>query len=424
MNKDLIVKLRKMGSFVNILYIEDDKEVSEQFENLFRKVFKNIDVVSNGDEGLKKYLSQEYDIVITDIEMPHMDGITLIKEIRKINSEQLIVVTSAYNNSKYLQALIEHGVDKFILKPFDMNKLFRDIARIVSIMYNKKRSEHLQQQLQEKVKLNQLLLDNMITPIVVINADKIHYKNEKFDELFQLNCDIESEECSLSRIFKNEKISQLKNGEFLEYIQLHSSEEYIYLKSANLERFRVVVSPLEGTLNTLVSFVNTEVINREIDRLKCEAKVDALTQLSTREIFTEELETLLENEENYCVICFGLKNIKELIRNFGVGHLHDIYKVLGKNLRIYFEDEISRNSLSLYYFDTNHFVALVHSPERKKIKIMLKEFGNKYRYTTKMAKTYEPMYLDILGMELRSELSVEKNVSEVENQLYMLNGEA
>jgi len=423
MNKDLIVKLRKMGSFVSILYIEDDKAVSEQFENLFRKVFKNIDVVSDGDEGLKKYTRQEYDIVITDIEMPNMDGITLIKEIRKINPEQLIVVTSAYNSAKYLQALIEHGVDKFILKPFEMNKLFRDIARIVSIMYNKKRSEQLQEQLQEKVKLNQLLLDNMITPIVVINRDKIHYKNEKFDELFQLNCDIESEECSLAAIFKNMKISQLKNGEFLEYIQLHSNEEYIYLTSGKLERFRVVVSPLEGTLNTLVSFVNTEVINKEIDRLKGEAKVDALTQLSTREIFVREIEGVLEREEKYCAICFGLKNIKELIRTFGVGHLHDIYRALGKNLRIYFEGEVSKNSLSLYYFDTNHFVALVHSPEREKIKNMLKEFGYKYSYTNQMATKYEPMHLDMLGMQLSSELSVEKNITEIENQLYMLNGE-
>jgi len=423
MNKDVIIKLRKMGSHVNILYIEDDKGISEQFETLFRKVFKNLDVVNDGVKGLAKYNESLHDIVITDIEMPNMDGITLIKEIRKVNPEQLIVVTSAYNNSKYLQELIEHGVDKFILKPFDMSKLFRDIAKIVSIRYNKKRAELLKKQLKEKTQLNQLLLDKMLTPIVVIDAEKILYKNEKFNELFELQCKIESEKCRLSSIFKSERISKLSHNDFVEYLVSYPSEKQIHLKNRKVEHFKVVISPLDGTTSTLVSFINTESSSKEIEKLRCEVKLDDSTHLLTRTTFVKEFDEVLDSHVEYSVLCFGLKNTKEFIRNFGIGHLHDIYETLGKNLQQYFEEDILKNRLTLYYFDTNHFVILVHSQENEKIKTMLKEFGNKYSYTTKQANKYESMFLDFLSVELNKKASAEKNMAEIENQLYMLKGD-
>ena len=81
---------QKMKSYT-ILYVEDDtvllKETSENFENMFLKV----DTAIDGEEGFKKYLqffqtnSKHYDIVITDINMPYMDGIKMIQNIKEIN---------------------------------------------------------------------------------------------------------------------------------------------------------------------------------------------------------------------------------------------------------------------------------------------------------------------------------------------------
>jgi len=423
MNTEMIVKLRKMGTHISILYVEDDRAVAEQFENLFRKVFKNLDVVYDGKAGLTKYKELKHDIVITDIEMPNMNGIELIQAIRKINHDQLIIVTSAYNDAKNLQKLIENEVDKFILKPFDMGKLFRDVAKIVSITYNKKRSEHLKKQLKEKVKLNQLLLDKMPTPLVVINEKQILYKNEKFDELFELRCDIGREKCSLSTVFKSEKLSKLNHKELLEYIELHTNEKHINLKNRRVERFKIETSHLEGTHSTLVSFTNTEAISREIDRLRNEAKLDALTHLSTREIFIKQLDDVLDGRESYSVLCFGLKNIKEFVRIFGVGQIHDVYETLGRNLRRYFQEDIAHNRLSLYYFDTNHFVLLTSTKESEKVKEMLHDFGETHRYSTLNVEKYEPMSLDFLAVELDKKASAQKNITEIENQLYMLKGE-
>jgi len=421
MNKETIEKLRKMGQHINILYVEDDEEVSEQFETLFRKVFKNIDVVSDGVEGLKKYKEDSYDIVITDIEMPNMNGIELIQEIKKINEHQLTVVTSAYNDSKYLQELIESGVEKFILKPFDMSKLFGDIAKIVSIIYNEKREKQLQDQLEEKMRLNQLLLDKMMTPLVVISKNSVEYKNEKFDEMFNLKCKTGSNECYVSTIFESEKISKLSNVDFIEYIELHSSEKLLTLRNGKSEHFKVIVSLMEGSSNSFISFVNTEIVSKEIERLTAQTRLDTLTQLYTRETFMQDVEIFLDSEKEYYIFCFGLKHLKEFVKVFGVSSLRDIYKTLGVNLKNYFSNEVENNLVSLYYFDTNHFVAVVTDTQYKEVKEMLKEFGSKHDYTNKQAKKYEPMYLDILDMKLNNAITVKKNIAEIDNKLYMLN---
>jgi len=422
MTKESITKLRKMGQYINILYVEDDLEIAKEFETLFRKVFKHIDVVYSGEAGLEKYKKGNYNIVITDIQMPNMNGIELIHEIKKINPEQLIVVTSAYNDSKYLQELIESGIEKFLLKPFNMSKLFHDIAKIVAIVYNKKREKQLQEQLEEKIKLNQLLLDKMIMPLAVITQTTIKYKNEQFNELFSLDCSSGDKDCYISTIFENEKIAQLNHKNLIEYLELHTSEKLLYLKNGLKEHFKVVVSHLEGTSKSLISFINTEVVCKEIDKLKAEIRLDTLTQLYTRETFVYQLDTLLDKEEEYYALCFGLKNLKEFIRLFGVNNLRDIYKLLSRYLQSYLVEEIKNKDIELYYFDTNHFVALIKKSDKEKYKNILQDFAKRHEYTNINATVSESMHLDILGVSINKTLATRKILAEIENQLYMLKG--
>jgi DNA-binding response OmpR family regulator len=114
---------RALTKNLNVLYIEDDisflKETTEVLEDLFHLVH----AVNNGEDGLEHYHSffkttlTYYDMVITDINMPKMDGITLIKKIYEINPNQIIIVVSAHNEPHYLLELINMGIEQFLLKP-------------------------------------------------------------------------------------------------------------------------------------------------------------------------------------------------------------------------------------------------------------------------------------------------------------------
>lgn len=138
--KNLIPFSKKL----NILFIEDNKEVRKQVIKMLENIFSNIDTANDGCLGLEKYKNnfqsnnKFYDIVITDLSMPNMNGIELSQEIFQINDSQIIVMLTAHSDSKELATLIENNICKYIQKP--INKLvfletFVDILKELKIRY-------------------------------------------------------------------------------------------------------------------------------------------------------------------------------------------------------------------------------------------------------------------------------------------------
>lgn len=125
-------------SNISILVVEDEKMARELIYNILSKKFKSVILASNGEEALKLYKNNYFDIVVTDIKMPKMSGIELVKEIKKINQNQYTIVISAHSDSDKLINLINIGVDKFILKPVDPFFIFNVIYPIVKNIYMEK----------------------------------------------------------------------------------------------------------------------------------------------------------------------------------------------------------------------------------------------------------------------------------------------
>jgi DNA-binding response OmpR family regulator len=123
-------KVLEYTKYLNILYIEDNLELLNETYELFRDYFNIVDIAIDGKDGLDKYKEyynkslKYYDIVITDINMPKMNGISLTKEIYKENKNQSIIVISAHDEKKYLLELINLGVEQFLVKPLELNKIF------------------------------------------------------------------------------------------------------------------------------------------------------------------------------------------------------------------------------------------------------------------------------------------------------------
>lgn len=120
----------------SVLYIEDDIEVQQDTKSIFENLFLTIDTANDGLEGLQKYSDffqkrrSYYDLVISDITMPNMDGILMSKKILEINKQQPILILSAYNDSDKLVKLIDLGVSNFLHKPIETQTLFRTLQKI------------------------------------------------------------------------------------------------------------------------------------------------------------------------------------------------------------------------------------------------------------------------------------------------------
>ncbi|WP_373071156.1 response regulator [Sulfurimonas sp.] len=118
-----IKELKEKADGLSVLYVEDEDTLREKTSNLFKKIFPTVDVAKDGKEGLDRYKQKKYDIVVTDILMPNMDGFTLIKNILKDNDDQEIIISSAYNEEQYLDKAAELGISSYIYKPVKLNEL-------------------------------------------------------------------------------------------------------------------------------------------------------------------------------------------------------------------------------------------------------------------------------------------------------------
>ncbi len=133
-----IKKLKELTKDMKVLYVEDDKLVRKEIKEYFEKLFFKVDTADNGEEGLEAYNKGEYDLVVTDINMPKMNGIEMSKAILKSSPNQSIVIISAHNESQYLLELFKAGIEYYILKPFTMEQLIKIISKVAYSIKNKK----------------------------------------------------------------------------------------------------------------------------------------------------------------------------------------------------------------------------------------------------------------------------------------------
>jgi DNA-binding response OmpR family regulator len=115
----------------SILFVEDDDDVRENTAEILKRFFKHVQTSTNGECALEKYIeyyennSKYYDIILSDIQMPILDGVELTKHIYSINESQVIIILSAFDESEYLISLINLGIEQFIKKPIDYQELLR-----------------------------------------------------------------------------------------------------------------------------------------------------------------------------------------------------------------------------------------------------------------------------------------------------------
>jgi DNA-binding response OmpR family regulator len=125
-----------------ILYVEDELSVQNQTKMILDDFVKKVYVASNGEEGLKMALDLDIDIIVTDIMMPYLNGIDMLKKL-KYEHEKYVptIITTAFTETEYLIEAIKLKVDGFITKPINIKDL---INTIYDVMLPKVQKEELQ----------------------------------------------------------------------------------------------------------------------------------------------------------------------------------------------------------------------------------------------------------------------------------------
>lgn len=163
-----------------LLVVEDEEMIKNKIlnniswkEHGFSEVFE----ASDGVEALEVIKTNCIDIVITDIQMPRMNGIELIREIKNINKEIKTVIITAYAEFEYAKESIKLNVNDYILKPFKSKDLFAIVSRVVEEIIRERNQkieiENLRKQLRENKKaLQEKLFNDLLSNSFVGNIDK------------------------------------------------------------------------------------------------------------------------------------------------------------------------------------------------------------------------------------------------------------
>jgi DNA-binding response OmpR family regulator len=134
--------LKKYTKNINILFVEDDIDFRKEFSELLLDIFPKVTTAVDGLDALNKYnefyesTNSYYDLIISDIKMPNLDGVELIDAIYKIKEDQLVIILSARNEFNYLLPLINLGIHQFFTKPINYTTFLEDIFKLCNQIYH------------------------------------------------------------------------------------------------------------------------------------------------------------------------------------------------------------------------------------------------------------------------------------------------
>lgn len=170
-----MIKHDMLGN-LRLLYVEDDLETREELQSILALYVAELYTAKNGREGLAMYRQHLPDIVVTDIQMPEMNGLSMAADIKAANPEQAIVVLSAYNDVEYLFRALELNIQHYVTKPISVERLLSKLSEIGQQM-------HLAREARQSTRLLEqykLLVDEKAIVVKIDLDGKMTYVNRHF----------------------------------------------------------------------------------------------------------------------------------------------------------------------------------------------------------------------------------------------------
>lgn len=129
----------------------------------------------SGEDALDEFRRDSFDLVVTDIRMPGMSGIDLLKQIKAHDSEVQVIVMTAYAEVNFAVKALRLNADDYLLKPFDIDELSHSVARALEhrrlLRENRAYREHLEQRVQEQAqRIETLFLEGLVALAGAIEA--------------------------------------------------------------------------------------------------------------------------------------------------------------------------------------------------------------------------------------------------------------
>lgn len=355
--KEYVEKLKRYTKNLSVLYVEDDMVIQEQTHDFLSRFFDKITLAQNGAMGLETYKNGTYDLVISDINMPEMNGIDMCRQIRESNEEQPVIITSAYNDTEYFVALIDVGVDKFVMKPFDNAHFLKVLSSITKSIYMRKQESQFEEELKKRVTEMKTILNLMNEAICVIDENKIVEANKRFVLLMGFK--------DRKTIIENNFQLPVLFDKQVGYLEAKDNEEMISkLKESGFEKVMLNVG---GAIRAhLIRLAQVEQSNKyvitlvDVNEMESQLEVDELTKLPSRNYLYKKMNERRRQKQAFHLMLFSVKNTEQIIKWHGVNALTEVEKQIGRILPLNLKELPENVRPEVAYMGSNKFVFLIN----------------------------------------------------------------
>jgi len=354
-----VSKLKEFGELYKVLYVEDDEIIRDQTKNFLGRFFKHVDVAEDGSLGLEQYQKESYDIVVTDINMPNMNGIEMIERIKELNEEQVILVTSAHNDSENLLRLINLHIMRFVLKPFDFKQFIIMLYHIVEELHNKTRLKKMQERLNESAKMAQSIVDTINVGVVVLENTQLKMANKAFLDMYGFDSfeTLKLEMPEIGILFQKFKlgIDVETNAELINELQTRPAEEHrIRILQTNLvHEYQVKMTAL-GEKEYLLSFTDISALHKKLTQ-------DIHTKLPHRQATLGKIDSFATlSSKLYCYL-ITMNHFESVLQWYGKAAGIELEAEMAEKLQGVLQKEMARAEVG--YFGVNQFLVISESDD-------------------------------------------------------------
>jgi diguanylate cyclase (GGDEF)-like protein len=299
---------------IDVLVVEDDPVSALLLSHTLSKHGARVDTTSSGSEALARLEEKRYPVIVTDICMPGMDGLELVKRIRLLDNNTQIIATSANSDTDCLISAIEIGFNDYFLKPLKFEKLLWAVKRCADTFSDRLRLED------EREKFR-VVVESLGEGITIKDLEyRILYQNRAMTEMFGdrtgsacyelFGLERPCQDCPTIRTLQDGQIHSLCRD-----CQLGGTTIHIESTSSLLRDSRGSVIGTVEIIRDISERIQNELTIREM------AFHDPLTGLSNRRLFEDRLEQAIAKSQRYGMrfglLTLDLDNFKEINDNFG-----------------------------------------------------------------------------------------------------------
>ncbi len=376
---NLINNMLQACASLDLLYVEDDLILAESTYETLKQFFNSVHVAHNGEEGLNAFKQAHYDIVLSDIMMPKLNGKEMAKAIKELKPDQSIIIMSAHEDFEYLMELIDIGIYKFVKKPASMDKLFNALLTSAIMINNAKKVEQLSLATEQDLAENKAILRSVIDTVPV----RIFWKDRDSvylgcNALFAKDAGMKSPSDIIGKrdtelVWNNEAHHYIEDDRHVitsgeekiayeeQQTQIDGSIRWLNTSKVPLKDFKGDTIGVLGTYFDITSQKNAMLeIQKAKDALSYQAEHDHLTDLPNRILFIDRLNQAIKKsnrtDSKAAVIFIDLDRFKEINDSLGHEMGDKVVKLLAHRLK----NEL-RKVDTIARFGGDEFIILIES---------------------------------------------------------------